>query len=712
MPSTGGVQRDSRRGGVSRLGRFLIGLIAFILVSALGGALIAGMALPALAAAGLGAKAASDHFQNLPASFQIPVLPQRDTIEAADGSVIATTWDPDNQSDRVVVPLSGISILMQRAIVAIEDQRFYEHGGIDLKGTLRALIDNSTGGGNLQGGSTIAQQYVKNALELEAGNNAALREAADADTFSRKLSELRYAISLLQEMSKNELLQSYLNLIFYGNGSYGVQVAAETYFDTSAAKLNADQAAMLAAVVNSPSEYNPFTNAGAVLARRNVVLADMAKQGYLSAKQAAADEKQPLGLNPGNQTDGCIGAGSEAFFCSYVYDSFINDAAYGATKSARVNLWNQGGLVVKTTLVPQDQASGAKAVADHTDPGDKVATALAMVTPGTGAITAIAQSKPMGSGSGETYVDLAADPEHGGGEGYQAGSSFKIFEGLAALEDDWNPATSMSVPSPLEETGLKLPACVAGQSTTVTWPGSYAPNNDDGRGFTGTLPEAYWYSVNTYFLTLETRTGLCLPATIAQSMGVTLDNDTGTGAPLGQFPSFTLGTNLITPIEMASAYATLAAHGEYCRPYVITTVSNLAGRQYPAQQPDCAQVLDPDLANELTAMLQGVLTQPGATAEGLGIGRPSAGKTGTTTQSIATWFDGYTPQLATAVWTGFVSPKAGDFLGYLTIGGKYWDQQIFGATISAPTWREAMKGAMKGQPVEQFTSPAGFPSTG
>jgi membrane peptidoglycan carboxypeptidase len=536
-----------------------------------------------------------------------------------------------------------------------------------------------------------------------------MRDAAAADTLSRKLTELRDAIAVVQEMSKNQLLQSYLNLIFYGNGAYGVEVAAETYFNTSAANLNADQVAMLAAIVNSPTAYNPFTNAGAVLERRNIVLADMAKQGYLTAAQSAADEKQSLGLNPGTQVDGCIGAGENAYFCTYAYDSFLMDSSYGATQADRQALWNEGGLVVKTTLVRQDEAAGSKAVADHTYSRDQVATALAMVTPGTGAITAIAQSRPMGNGTDQTYVDLAADPAHGGGEGYQAGSSFKIFEGLAALEDGWNPSTELSVPSPLADGGLKVPVCVAGHPNTITWPASYAPNNDSGTGFTGTLAEAYWFSINTYFLTLETQTGLCLPATIAQSMGVTLDNDTGTGAPLDQIASFTLGTNLITPIEMASAYATIAAHGEYCVPYVITSVSNLDGRQYPAQQPHCAQVIDPNLANELTAMLQGVLTQPGATAEGLGIGRPSAGKTGTTTLSIATWFDGFTPQLPTAVWTGFISPKKGDFLGYMSVGGTYWDQQIFGATISGPTWQEAMEGALQGQPVEQFTQPTGFP---
>ena len=202
MARAGGVLR-----GVGKLGRFLIGLVAFLVVSSLAGALVAGMVLPAVAGAGLGAKEASDRFLALPAGFEQPLLPQRDTIEAADGSVIATSWDPDNESNRIVVPLSKINILMQHAIVAIEDQRFYQHGGIDLKGTLRALANNSSGTGGLQGGSDIAQQYVKNSLELEAGGDAALREAAQADTFSRKLQELRYATDVVQQMSRSELLQ-------------------------------------------------------------------------------------------------------------------------------------------------------------------------------------------------------------------------------------------------------------------------------------------------------------------------------------------------------------------------------------------------------------------------------------------------------------------------------------------------------------------------
>jgi membrane peptidoglycan carboxypeptidase len=162
---------------------------------------------------------------------------------------------------------------------------------------------------------------------------------------------------------------------------------------------------------------------------------------------------------------------------------------------------------------------------------------------------------------------------------------------------------------------------------------------------------------------------------------------------------------------MAAAYATIAAQGNYCKPYVITGVSDVAGRQYPGQAQSCRQVLDPNIANELTAILRGVLTQPGATADGLGIGRPAAGKTGTTTSSIATWFDGFTPQLATAVWTGFINPNTlkGDYMGNMSVGGTYYYGQIFGATISAPIWQQAMRKAMSALPVEDFTAPTGFP---
>jgi len=701
----------SKGGGARPPGRQLLN---FLLVSALAGVLLAGLALPFVGSAGLTVKAASDHFEDLPDDFQSPVLPQRTNVLAADGSVIAQTWS--DYGNRVVVPMSSINPNMPHALVAIEDERYYDHGGIDITGTVRALF-RDTQGGDTQGGSTITQQYVKNVLLLEAGTDKAKQEAATAETVTRKITELRYAVAVEREMSKDQILTHYLNLVYFGNGAYGVQVAAQRYFSTTADKLTAPQAALLAAIVNSPTLYDPFQHPQAALERRNIVLAKMAGTdlNYLTPAQAADMEKTPLGLNQTPIHSGCISANrSSAFFCNYVYNTFIADPDYGPTVAARQAMWDLGGLTIQTTMDPTDQAAADNAVSQRTYPTDKVASALAEVEPGTGKIKAMAQSKPMGNGNGQTYINLSADPAHTGAGGYQAGSSFKIFVGLTALNQGIDPSQSIDAISPLNTFGgTQLAACYNGENS-VTWPGNYNPTNDDLAEHNVPMDQAYWFSVNTYFLTLETQTGLCAPATLAQNMGVTIDNDTGTGKPLDQYASFTLGTNLITPIEMAAAYATLGAQGTYCVPYVITGVTNLSGKKYKGQTQACKQVIDPNISNELTSMLEGVLTQPGATAAGLGLGNGhvAAGKTGTTDNSVATWFDGYTPQLAAAVWTGFINPntKQGDYMGNMSVGGTYYGGQIFGATISAPIWQAAMNGALANQPDLGFNAPTGFPS--
>jgi membrane peptidoglycan carboxypeptidase len=690
-------------------------LAAFVAFCVLAGVLAAGMALPLVGTAGLTVKAASDHFEDLPDDFQTPVLPQRTSVLAGDGSTIAQTWGP--YGNRIVVPMSSISPNMPHALVAIEDSRFYQHGGIDVTGTIRAFFRDAQGG-DTQGGSTITQQYVKNVLLLEAGTDKAKQQAAVAETVTRKITELRYAVAVEKQLSKDEILERYLNLVYFGNGSYGVQAAAQRYFSTTADKLSAPQAALLAAIVNSPTLYDPFQHPQDALARRNVVLDKMAGPtlNYLTPAQAAELEKTPLGLSPTGIQSGCIAATkSAAFFCNYVYTTFVNDPDYGSTVAARQAMWDLGGLTVQTTMDPVDQAAADSAIGHRTYPTDKVASALAEVEPGTGKIKAMAQSKPMGNAAGQTYINLAADPAHTGAGGYQAGSSFKIFVGLAALNQGVDPSQPIDAISPLNTFGgTQLATCSNGSAGSITWPSSYNPTNDDLAEHVVPMDQAYWYSINTYFLSLEPQTGLCAPATLAQSMGVTKDNDIGAGQPLDQYASFTLGTNPITPIEMAAAYATLADQGTYCKPYVITGVTDLSGKKYKGQTQACKGVLDPNVANELTSMLEGVLTQPGATAAGLGLdgGHVAAGKTGTTDSSVATWFDGYTPQLATAVWTGFINPnsKEGDYMGNITVGGTYYGGEIFGATISAPIWQAAMNGALANQPDVGFTAPNGFPA--
>ena len=700
-----GTTEDGRRRAPWRL------LGAFLGVSVLTGVLGASFVLPLVGSSGLIAKAASDHFEDLPADFQAPALPQRTSILAADGSVLAQSWS--DYGNRVVVPMGQINPAMPNALVAIEDSRFYEHGGIDLTGTIRAFF-NDANGGDTQGGSTIAQQYVKNVLLLDAGTNRSLQQEAVADTIARKITELRYAVSVEKQMSKQQILENYLNLVYFGNGAYGVQAAAQRYFSTSAANLTPPQAALLAAVVNSPSFYDPLLHPQNALARRNLVLQKMASPDlhYLTAQQAAQYEQGPLGLSPTVQNAGCIAASTgAAFFCNYVYTTFLADPAYGATVAARQALWDHGGLTITTTLDPAAQAAADRAVAAHTRPTDKVASAIVMIQPGTGYITAMAQSKPMGNGSGQTFVNLAADPGHNGTLGFQAGSSFKVFTGLAALNQGIDPSLPVNAPSPLMLGGTDLATCSAG-TRSIPWPGAYQPTNDDHNAYLVPMDQAYWYSVNTYFLTLETKTGLCAPASLAQSMGVTKDNDLDQGKPLDQFASFTLGTNEVTPVEMAAAYATLADQGDYCTPMVITGVATPGGKHFAGQPRSCRQVLNGNTANELTSMLEGVLTQHGATADGLGLaGRPAAGKTGTTDSSVATWFDGYTPQLAAAVWTGFVDGGGGgESMSGMSIGGQYYGGEIFGATISAPIWQQAMDGALADQPVLQFNAPTGFPT--
>ncbi|MBR7826128.1 penicillin-binding protein [Actinospica sp. MGRD01-02] len=703
--------------GLGGIGRLAAHLGTFVVISSLAGLLIAGLVLPVSATVGLAAKSASDNFESLPDDFQTPTLPQRSTILAADGSVIATTWSEDLHGNRVVVPWSQISSAMPEAIVSIEDQRFYQHGGIDLKGTLRALVNDSSGG-SLQGGSSIAQQYVKNVLEVEAGANTAAQQSAIADTLSRKITELKYAIAVEQQMSKQELLDRYLNIVYFGNDAYGVETAAERYFSTTSAKLTVTQAALLAAIVNSPTMYDPFLHPKEALARRNIVIADMASPSlhYITAAQAAAYEKMPLGLKPTTPQDGCITAkASAAFFCNYVYETFMQSSAYGATTAARKAMWNEGGLTITTTLDPKNETSADSAIGSRVYATDKVGSALVEVTPGTGAIVAMAQSKRMGSGSGETYLNLTTDTSHNGTTGFQAGSSFKIFVGLAALEQGISPSSQIDALHQIDDTSVNFASCQNGVNSTVPWQeGStpYTPSNDDSTNGPVDMIYGFAMSVNTYFLRLEEKTGLCQPATIAASMGVTQDNDSGNGKALLQIPSFTLGTNNITPVEMAEAYATLASGGTYCKPYAITGVTDSSGKQYAAQSKQCTKVLDTNTVNELTYMLQGVVKWGTAAGAVTLDGRDVAGKTGTTDGGVATWFDGYTPQLATAVWTGYINWNTTTKMENIKIGPKYFSGQVFGASISAPIFNDAMTGALSGVAAESFTAPTGFDNSG
>ncbi len=660
------------------------------------GIIVAGMLLPFVGGAGLVARSMTNDFANLPSDLTAKPLPQVSKVLAADGSTIATFYS----QYRLSVPLSAVPLDMQRSIIDIEDHSFYEHGGIDLKATVRALLRNGATGSVTQGGSTLTQQYVKNVL-VENARTKQQRAQAVADTLARKVREAKYAIELEHKLTKEQILERYLNIVYFGDGAYGIGAAARHYFNEPVQKLTLPQSALLAGLVQSPEAYNPRFFPSAARARRDVVLDQMLKYGAIN--QATYDQAiaTPVRLHIHQQPNDCVSS-KYPYFCDYVKHVFENDPNLG------LSLLQRGGLTVQTTLSPKVERAaehGIHAYVYPHEPVSHVASAEAVVQPGTGQIKALAVSTPFGNNpkKGQNSIDYAVDEKFGGSAGFHAGSTFKLFVLAAALKEGIPLGTTIPAPSSLTITGL---TDCAGRPV-APWP---VHNAADGESGTFNLESGTWFSVNTFFAQLEKRTGVCEPVKLAESMGVRQ----GTGSPPEQIGPFVLGGGAqygFTPLDLAGAYATMAAHGEYCSPIAITSIVDRSGHRYRAPKSHCAQVVPAGLANTVTSILEGVLTKPGATGAGLALsGRPAAAKTGTLDNNVGSWFAGYTPQLASAVWAG--DPKhPNKSLNFLPIGPTSY-REVFGATIAGPIWKATMDAALAGAPVEQFSGPDQYYSIG
>ncbi|GAA3224764.1 transglycosylase domain-containing protein [Streptomyces sp. XM83C] len=664
----------------------------FLGVSVLAGAVLAGIALPAVGALGLAAKGSVESFDELPVSMKTPPLSQRTTILDAEGGQIATVYS----RDRTVVPLKNISPYMQKAIVAIEDSRFYEHGAIDLKGVLRALNKNAQSGGVAQGASTLTQQYVKNVFVEEAGDDPTKVAQATQQTIGRKIRELKFAIQVEEELGKNKILENYLNITFFGEQAYGVEAAAQRYFSKHAKDLTLPEAALLAGIVQSPSRYDPVNDEAEATKRRNVVLQRMAEVGDISQAEADRAKKEPLGLKVSKPKNGCITAVKGAgFFCDYVREVFLSDPVFGKTREARAKIWNQGGLTIRTTLDPQAQESLQESVKEHVKKTDEVATAATVVEPGTGKILAMGQSRPYGFGKNETQINLAVDRSKGGGIGYQPGSTFKPFVAAAALEGGV-PATKvygspykMEYPSP-------VPACDGKTWTNLKH--ETLTNENESEVGPYAMKEAMAKSVNTYFVEMIAETGICPVIDMTQKLGVKRAD----GQPLVQSPSLALGTAVMSPLTMANAYATFAARGMYCTPVAIESISQRVGDQtksLPVPKSTCSRAMSETTADTINTLLRGVVEDGTGQQAGLG-SRPSAGKTGTTDERFSAWFVGYTPNMAGAVWVG--DPAHKRKMQQISIGG-IWHAKVFGGEVPGPIWKDMMAGALDGRPAPDFT---------
>ncbi|GAA3040292.1 transglycosylase domain-containing protein [Streptomyces glomeratus] len=664
----------------------------FLGVSVLAGAVMAGIALPAAGALGLAAKGSVQGFDEIPSNLKSPQLSQRTTILDSQGGQIATVYS----RDRTVVDLKDISPYMQKAIVAIEDSRFYEHGAIDLKGVLRALNQNAQSGGVAQGASTLTQQLVKNYFVEEAGDDPTKVAQATQQTLGRKVRELKYAIQIEEKLGKKKILENYLNITFFGQQAYGVEAASERYFSKHAKDLKLQEAALLAGLVQSPTRYDPVNDEAEAKKRRNVVLQRMADVHDITQAEADKAKKTGLGLKVSEPKNGCITAVKGAgFFCDYVREVFLNDPMFGKTKADRAKIWNRGGLTIHTTLDPQAQESVQKSVKGHVNKSDEVATAATIVEPGTGRILAMGQSRPYGFGKNETQINLSVDKAMGGGAGYQPGSTFKPIVAAAAIEGG-TPATQ-EYPSPYEmEYPSPVDAC-DGKRWMNSENAKLTNENEEEHGPYG-MKEATAKSVNTYYVQLISDIGICPVINMAGKMGVRRAD----GLSIDQAPSIALGTQEMSPLTMASAYATFADRGTYCTPVAIESITQTVGNQKKSlavPKSTCSRAMSETTADTINTILKGVVEDGTGTQAGLG-SRPSAGKTGTTDFRYAAWFVGYTPNMAGAVWVG--DPAHKRRMVNITIGGTPY-AKVYGGQVPGPIWRDMMTGALEGKPVQDFT---------
>ncbi|WP_165495020.1 penicillin-binding protein [Actinomadura roseirufa] len=690
-PVTGRRPRRLLAGSTTRAEK-LRALRGLGVLGGLAGVLVALMILPTACTAGVGARDAAGWFGSEPEDLTTSGVPQRSKILAADGSTIATFF----YQNRVDVPLAQIAPIVRRAVLAIEDSRFYEHGAIDSQGTLRALASNLTSGQVTQGGSGITQQYVKNLLLAQA-DSAAEQRAAKEISAARKIRELRYAVALERRFSKDEILRRYLNIAYYGDGAYGIEAASRHYFSKPAARLDLAEAALLAGVVRYPYAYEPVHHPGVARERRDTVLTRMAELGWIPRAQAEATARQPIRLRVRDVKSGCVTSGAP-FFCDYVQREILTSPVFGRTPGEREKLLKRGGLTIRTTLDRRAQRAAQRAVDEHVPPKNSArkAAAEAMVQPGTGEIKAMVVDRRLGADRerGKTWINFAADADHGSSIGMQAGSTFKVFTLAAALDQDLPFGTRLMAPREYTPVGYR--DC---KGHRVGDPDAELRNSADGEGGrTFSLVTGTQHSVNTFFLALEKKVGLCETVKMAERLGM---RQAG-GKPLEQYPSFTLGFNPVSPVRLAAAYAAFGARGRYCSPVAIRAIIDAAGHRMKVPGGSCGQALDKDVADAVNHVLRGVLTK--GTAKGMGLDRPAAGKTGTVDNFSAAWFAGYTPDLAAAVWVG--DPRGGYKypMEDLCMDGECYGA-VFGATIPAPIWRQSMLGALEDTPATPFHAP-------
>jgi 1A family penicillin-binding protein len=608
--------------------------------------------VPPAALLGRAARNLNDRFGPGPSGrVVLPQIAQRSLVIARDGSTIAVLT---GEEDRKVVSIAEIPTLTQQAVLAIEDARFYEHHGIDTNGILRAVFANASSGDVRQGGSTITQQLVKNTV------------VGTKRTLDRKIKEAQYAVALERSMPKRRILEIYLNEAYFGNGVYGVATAAELYFGKPVKRLALAESALLAGLISSPTHYDPLKNPDAARRRRSLVLQRMAEEGFITAAGRAKAEKAPLGAKRH-----VVAKIDEPYFVEFVKQQLLNDGRLGETRQERIRAVFYGGLRIQTTLDPVLQDAAKKAVEDTLDRPSDPSAALVSIDPTTGALRAMVSGRDFS----KNKYDLAVQGRR------QPGSTFKPIALVAALDAGFAPTLTLDTPSPIAITD------------PLTNEKYEVPNYDEkGHGYID-LRKATEESVNTYYAQLTLKVGRDKIVDMAHKLGIVTD--------VKPYLSIALGAQIVSPYEMASVYATLANQGTRCKPFEIIRVTDSNGKPLIANQPECERTVDGSVAAAATDVLRGVVER--GTGKRAQIGRPAAGKTGTTDEYTDAWFSGYTPQYATVVWMGYPQDnrkKLHNIHGFA---------KVCGGCLPAAIWKEYMTAAHKGLPKTEFPKPPPIP---
>ena len=662
-------------------------LLAFLSVSSLMGVVTAGMLVPVAGPTALVAKSVPSVFNELPGDLQTVTPAEESQLLDSSGGVIAHFYD----KQRIVVPSANIADVMKKAIVAIEDKRFYEHNGVDATGIARALVTN-LGDSGRQGASTITQQYVRNSL-AERGyleGDAEQVSAATEQTTERKLREIKYALALEKTQSKDEILTGYLNIAPFGPITYGVEAASQRYFSKSASELNYLEAALLAGLVQSPVQYDPLTHPEAAQERRDTVLATMLDQGVITQEEydeGIATTVDSM-LHPTVSSEGCSGAdSSKAYFCDYVLSQFLEDPTFGATRIERERLLKTQGITIRTTLDSAKQDAAYASLTNAIPVGDAsgLNDALVSLDPRTGKVLAMAQNTTYGIEAGQTMSNYAADGN------FQVGSTFKVFTLLQWFKEGHSAYETVGSANTFYPNGAFK---CDGRSITTE---GYQVNDLAGKTGTMNVVRATGQSVNQAFVNMASRVDFCSIFETAYDMGITED-----GEVPSPFPANILGSVSASPLQMASVFATIANSGQQCKPQSIESVTDRDENVLKEFAADCKEVISPDLANKTAALLTASAGQY-YTSTRLGDGRPFAAKSGTTDGHANTWLTGFTPSLATATWVGHGDNSSQEVSG-VVINGVY-HSEIFGETyVGQNIWAPYMTQALAGTPIEAVSN--------